>query len=38
MAKAFYELKIWQKGYELLMKIYEVTSKFPHEEKYNLTA
>ncbi len=37
MAKTFYELKIWQKGYELLMKIYDLTSKFPQEEKYNLT-
>lgn len=38
MGKVFYELKIWQKGYELLMKIYEVTSEFPKEEKYSLTS
>jgi len=38
MVKGFYELKIWQKGYELLMKIYDLTSKFPKEEKYGLTS
>lgn len=32
----FYELKIWQKGYELLIRIYIATSKYPREEKYNL--
>ncbi len=36
MVKSFYELNIWQKGYELLMKIYEVTKKYPLEEKYSL--
>ena len=34
----FYELKIWEKGYELLLKVYEVTSKYPPEEKYNLVS
>lgn len=38
MGKAFYELEIWKKGYELLMKIYDITSKFPKEEKYGLTS
>jgi len=38
MRKAFYELKIWQKGYELLIEIYKVSSKFPTEEKYSLTS
>ena len=32
MGKTFRDLKIWQKGYELLMKVYEVTSKYPPEE------
>ena len=36
MAKGFYELEIWKKGYELLMEIYKVTEAFPKEEKYNL--
>lgn len=38
MGKSFRDLKIWQKGYELLMKVYEVTSKYPAEEKYGLVA
>jgi len=38
MGKTFRDLKIWQKGYELLMKVYEVTSKYPPEEKYGLTS
>ena len=33
---SFRELKIWQKGLELLMKIYKVTSKYPRSEKYGL--
>lgn len=36
MAKSFHELKVWQKGYELLMKIYDITSKYPIEERYAL--
>ena len=38
MAKAFYELKIWQNGYELLMEVYKITSTFPKEEQYSLTS
>jgi four helix bundle protein len=38
MKNSFRDLKIWQKGYELLMKIYEVTAKYPPEEKYGLSA
>jgi len=34
----FYELEIWKKGYELLLKVYEVTSKYPPEEKFNLVS
>jgi len=34
----FYELEIWKKGFELLTIIYRVTSKYPQEEKYNLTS
>lgn len=36
MAKGFGELKIWKKGFELLMKIYKLTSKYPKEEKFCL--
>lgn len=38
MSKKFYEMKIWQKGYELLMEIYELAALFPPEEKYSLTS
>ncbi len=38
MADSFRDLKIWQKGYELLIKIYEITAKYPAEEKYGLIA
>lgn len=38
MVGTFRDLEIWKKGYHLLMKIYELTSKFPSDEKYNLTS
>lgn len=34
---SFRDLKIWKKGFELLMKICNLTKKFPQEEKYALT-
>ncbi len=34
---SFRDLKIWKKGFELLMKIYKLAKKFPREEKYGLT-
>lgn len=36
MAENFYKLKIWKKGYDLLMEVYEITAKYPREEKFNL--
>jgi four helix bundle protein len=36
MAEGFNKMKIWQIGYDLVMEIYEVTSKFPDIEKYAL--
>lgn len=38
MASSFNELNIWKKGLELLLKVYEVTFKYPKEEKYNLVS
>jgi len=32
------ELKVWQKGRELVKFIYELTKKFPKEEIYALTS
>ena len=37
MAKGFYDLNIWKKGYALLMKIYEITAASPKEEKHRLS-
>ena len=37
MGSSFRDLKIWEKGYELLLKIYKLTSKYPPEEKFGLT-
>lgn len=34
----FYELTIWKKGYELLMRIYKATSTYPREERFGLTS
>jgi four helix bundle protein len=31
-------LKVWQKSYELCLKIYRITTKFPNEERYGLTS
>ena len=33
---SFRNLKIWQKGYDLLMEVYDTAEKYPREEKYNL--
>ncbi len=32
------ELKIWQRSMDFVEKIYQVSSEFPKEEKYGLTA
>ncbi len=32
------ELNVWQKSYELCLKIYQITAKFPNEERYGLTS
>jgi len=34
----FKELKVWQKGHELAIAIYKVTSSLPREEVYGLTS
>ena len=36
--KNYKELTVWQKSYELCLKIYKITAKFPKEEKYGLTS
>lgn len=36
--KSFKELKVWQKGIEIVKDIYRITGIFPKEEMYGLTA
>ena len=34
--KKFYQLDVWQEGFELMKEIYEISSKYPDEEKFAL--
>ena len=36
--KNFRDLKIWQKGIELVKEIYKITKDFPKEEQYGLSS
>jgi len=36
--KKFKDLRIWQKGIEIVINIYTLTKKFPKEELYSLTS
>jgi len=38
MLKNYKELNVWQKSYDLCLKIYKITAKFPKEERYGLTS
>lgn len=38
MLKSYKELKVWQKAYNLCIKIYKITKTFPKEELYGLTS
>jgi four helix bundle protein len=38
MLKNYKELRVWQKAYELCLKIYKTTITFPKEERYGLTS
>lgn len=38
MLKNYKELKVWQKSYQLCLKIYEITKDFPKDERYGLTS
>jgi four helix bundle protein len=35
--KDFKKLQVWQKGIQLVKKVYQVTSEFPQSELYGLT-
>ncbi len=36
--KSFRDLKVWQKGHELTLAVYQSTHLFPKEELYGLTS
>ena len=36
--RSYRELKVWQESMDLSVRIYEITSRFPPEEKYGLTS
>jgi four helix bundle protein len=38
MLKNYQELKVWQKAYALCLVIYQMTTKYPSEEKYGLSS
>ena len=38
MLKNYKELSVWQKSYELCLKIYKITADFPRQERYGLTS
>ena len=38
MLKNYKDLNVWQKSYELCLKIYGLTTKFPKEERYGPTS
>ena len=38
MLKSYKELNVWKKSYELCLKKYQITAKFPNEEKYGLAS
>ena len=37
-ANDYKQLKVWQKGIEIVDRVYSLTDKFPREELYGLTA
>ena len=36
--RTFQDLKVWQRGHELVLIIYQLTKNFPREEKFGLTS
>ncbi len=36
--KTFKDLVVWQKAFELCLRLYEITRSFPSEERFGLTA
>jgi len=38
MLHSFKELRVWQRSYALCADVYRLTNRFPHEERFGLTA
>ena len=38
MLKNYKDLNVWQKSYELCLKIYRITAKLPNEKRHGLTS
>ena len=36
--KDYKDLKVWEKGHELVLAVYKATASFPKEERYSLTS
>ena len=36
MYKDFKQMSVWQKGFDLVIRIYKLTKKFPGEEKFGM--
>ncbi len=34
---SIYNLQVWNRSYQLALKVYNITDKFPQKEKYRLT-
>ncbi len=38
MVKSYRDLEVWQQGIDLTVAAYEISARFPREEKYGLTS
>jgi four helix bundle protein len=38
MLRTFRELKVWQKSYALCLAVYQLTSRFPNDERFGLSS
>lgn len=38
MLRNYKELNVWQRSYQLCIKLYKLTAKFPNDERYGLTS
>ena len=38
MLRSFKDLKVWQKSYNLCLRVYRISATFPKEERYGLTS